>query len=346
MLEKVEFKNFKMLRDATLPLSPFTLIVGPNASGKSTALEAMRRGAVAIYTASAADLNRDRYLSIGASPESRIDVTFYGAKSTPGWYGGTLSPQLTFRGSGIPSQILTRSGDLVRNRPNDPLALTLGGITHYALDARKISEPVLLTPAAMLALDGSGLAVVLDRMRDNFPERFKAINLEIAKWLPDYDEILFETPSDGLRAIAMRPRDNHNRKIKAADLSDGTLIALALLTLAYLPIPPSIITIEEPDRGIHPRLLRRLQDAFYRLSYPESVGESRAPVQVIATTHSPYFLELFKEHPEEIVIAEKQGLTATFTQLSKHPHIDEILEDAPLGDAWYSGILGGVPTES
>src|SRR5438045_9568851 len=38
MIERVEFKNFKALRDATLPLSQFTLIVGANGSGKSTAL--------------------------------------------------------------------------------------------------------------------------------------------------------------------------------------------------------------------------------------------------------------------------------------------------------------------
>lgn len=41
MLKSVQFKNFKVLRDATLPLSRFTLIVGPNGSGKTTALQAI-----------------------------------------------------------------------------------------------------------------------------------------------------------------------------------------------------------------------------------------------------------------------------------------------------------------
>jgi predicted ATPase len=69
-------------------------------------------------------------------------------------------------------------------------------------------------------------------------------------------------------------------------------LALAMLTLAYLPTPPSLIALEEPDHGIHPRLLRDLRDALYRLSYPESCGESRPPVQVIVTSHSPYLLDL------------------------------------------------------
>jgi AAA15 family ATPase/GTPase len=106
-----------------------------------------------------------------------------------------------------------------------------------------------------------------------------------------------------------------------------------------------MVTIEEPDRGIHPRLLRLVQDALYRLCYPEGQGEIRRPVQVLATTHSPYFLDLFKDRPEEIVIAEKHGLEAKFTRLSEQPHIEEVLQGAPLGELWYSGILGGVPSK-
>ena len=42
MIKSVHFENFKVLREATLPLSRFTLIVGPNGSGKSTALFALQ----------------------------------------------------------------------------------------------------------------------------------------------------------------------------------------------------------------------------------------------------------------------------------------------------------------
>jgi predicted ATPase len=118
-----------------------------------------------------------------------------------------------------------------------------------------------------------------------------------------------------------------------------------MLTLAYLPAPPTLVGLEEPDRGIHPRLLREVRDALYRLSYPDQFGESRPPVQVIATTQSPYFLDLFKEHPEEIVIAQKDDLQARFERLVDRPDIDEILADAPLGEVWYSGVLGGVPAK-
>jgi len=120
---------------------------------------------------------------------------------------------------------------------------------------------------------------------------------------------------------------------------------LAVLALAFDPAPPSVICIEEIDRGIHPRLLREVRDALYRLSYPESFGEKRAPVQIVATTHSPYLLDLFKDHPEEVVIAQKEGQTARFERLVDRPDFRELLNEGPLGDIWFSGILGGVPEE-
>jgi predicted ATPase len=120
---------------------------------------------------------------------------------------------------------------------------------------------------------------------------------------------------------------------------------MALLTLAHLPDPPPLIGLEEPDHGIHPRLLRDVKDAIYRLCYPEGCGEKRKPVQVIATTHSPYLLDLFRDHPGEIVIANKVGHEGSFVRLVDIPNYEELIEDAALGEIWYSGILGGVPSE-
>ena len=124
------------------------------------------------------------------------------------------------------------------------------------------------------------------------------------------------------------------------------MIALALLTLAYLPEPPSLVLLEEPDRGLHPRLMRDVKDALYRLAFPEECGEDREPVQVVATTHSPYFLDLFRDNPEQIVVAEKKGNQATFSRLVDRDDLEGLLDgESALGDLWYTGVLGGVPSE-
>ncbi|MBP8155141.1 MAG: hypothetical protein KAX87_07615, partial [Nitrospira sp.] len=83
---------------------------------------------------------------------------------------------------------------------------------------------------------------------------------------------------------------------------------------------------------------------MYSLSHPSSQGLAREPVQVLATSHSPYLLDLYRDHIEEIILTEKHGSAAHFRKLTERRDLGELLEGASLGDLWYTGILGGVPT--
>ncbi len=332
MIESIQFKNFKALRDATLPLEPCTILVGPNGSGKSTVLQALEALSgkqdpqfLQIVTAHLRQ-NRDAKVTVRLNwgpPHEK--VCYFRNWASGKRLAGFESPQ------NVPDQRLFQE--------------MVARIRVFSFDATAIAEAVALRENMELAFNGSGLAGVLDRLRDHTPERFEALNEEIGRWLPEFDRNLFGVVSSNQRAFLLRTRDGHH-EIAAADLSQGTLIALALLTLAYLPNPPSLIGLEEPDRGIHPYLLRHVQDAIYRLTNPESCGETREPVQVIATTHSPYFLDLFKDNPEEIVVANKVGADVQFQRLTDQPHFKDILGDAALGEAWYTGFLGGVPSRS
>jgi predicted ATPase len=247
--------------------------------------------------------------------------------------GGLAGQFFTAPNGPMLQQIKTKLEDFVRR------------IRVFSLDPQKIAAPTAVQSGIELAGDGSGLAAVLDGIRDEAPEQFKVIEAQLSEWLPEFDRILFDRPGQGSKSLALRTRDGQY-KVPASDLSQGTLVALALLTLAYHPIPPSLVALEEPDRGVHPYLLRRVKDTLYRLSHPESCGEKREPIQVIATTHSPYFLDLFRESPEEIVVANKVGLDVQFQRLTEQPHFQDILGEAALGDAWFSGVLGGVPSGS
>ena len=104
--------------------------------------------------------------------------------------------------------------------------------------------------ARPLQSTGSNLAAVLDDIKDNHPERWESLLDEFREWLPEYDHIQFVKPVEGQKALALRTKRG-GHQIPASELSQGTLIALALLTLAYQPNPPSLIGLEEIDRGLH-----------------------------------------------------------------------------------------------
>jgi predicted ATPase len=330
MIESIEFKNFRALRDTTLPLSRFTLIVGPNGSGKSTALQAF----AALRGPGHPHFIQSR--SAGVPKSTPVSLT---AKWKEDGNNYIITVQWTNHVANGPSftgEVQNRLHD--QKRPHTALTRT----RFFALDAAAVAAPVLLQPELELSPNGANLAGVLDRLRDQNPERFEGLNEQLGRWVPEFDKVLFDTQAQGYRKIVLRTRKGGHR-IQADQLSQGTLIALALLTIAWLPEPPSIVCLEEPDHGLHPRLLREVRDALYRLAYPDAAQEKREPVQVVATTHNPYFLDLFREHPEEIVIAEKVGLDATFSRLSERSDLEEILGDASLSEVWYSGVLGGVP---
>ncbi len=332
MIESIHFQNFKALRDTTLPLGRFTLLVGPNGSGKSTAMQGL------IIMQSPGHFVPSRMITACAKSERAMEASVTVHAGDP--HNGVTLKMRWHTTQGQSTDFLPPN----EGRTNAFWTDEVHKACIYSLQAGRIAEVVQLQPEMVLAHDGYGLVVVLDRLRDEHPERFEALNEELGRWIPEFDRVLFETPGTGQRALVLRTREGQH-KIAAADLSSGTLFALAILTLAYLPEPPAVVCLEEPDHGMHPRLLRDVRDAIYRLAYPENFGEKRQPVQVIATTHSPYLLDLFRDHPEEIVIAQKTEDNVLFERLSDREDLDEILQDAHLGDVWYSGVLGGVPTQ-
>jgi predicted ATPase len=327
MFKTVAFDNFKALRSATLPLQPFTLLVGPNGSGKSTALQAIRLAAHQHFYES------DRIRSLNVSPDASTRVVINwdnGAKTYAEFARGNFAR----RHDNLPPGMLPGSLDQL-----------LGNTRFYSFDPAMIARSQTLMPNAVLQPDGGHLAVVLDRLRDSDPERFENLNRDLRDWLPEFDRVLFRTPSEGQREFLLRVAGSKSG-ITASELSHGTVFALTLLTLSNLLDPPPFLGIEEPERGVHPRMLRRVQDALYRLCYPKKYGDARPPVQVLATTHSPFLLDLYRDYPDQIVIAEKRDGEATLTRLTDKVDVGKLLGEAGLGDLWYSGILGGVPPEA
>jgi predicted ATPase len=323
MLKRLSFVNFKALRRASLPLGPLTVLAGPNGSGKSSVFQALRCLA-----------NSPKDLAAIAEEVSDLPTSVTALWTAhPHEYEATLL--WSADGVSVSAQCDGQS--------TDPSVVHqyFSRCRFYALDPDRLAEPSGQT--SELASDGFGLAGLLASFRQLDPDCFAAINRELSSWLPEFSSIELAEVSGDRFAVKLRSA-NRDRSIPARGLSEGVRFTLALLALSRSPHPSSLIGIEEPERGLHPRLFRELRDAFYRLAYPES-GCSSDATQVIATSHSPYFLDEFREHPEEIALADKlPDGSAGFRNLGDHPQLNEILRNgSSLGDLWFSGALGAVP---
>ena len=234
MLDSISFQNFKILRKATLPLAPFTLIVGPNGSGKSTALQALQ---AVEHTAQE---NFEKFVTAGLEVTDETGVGM--ALKWNELYEKVTTVALWNRKRNYPLRHVRQSES--HTVSNHLLNSLLSRIRVYSLDASAIIQSVQLESVAELSPNGRNLVGVMDSLRDKDPERFEALNKELGRWLPEFDHILFETPETGHRAFLLRTRKGHHA-LPARDLSQGTVLALAILTMAYLPDPP----LTNRDRG-------------------------------------------------------------------------------------------------
>ncbi len=328
VIESIAFRNFKALRNTHVALTPFNLVIGPNGSGKTSLMEAMQR----LRTLSKLPLSDE------AS----------GAQQAGG-------PEIEFRFAAPHEGIVARMGcvsdvqcDTLRIEPAaapgwPALCADIGTIRSYVLDHRTMAGASMRADGATLHGDGGNLAAVLFQLRTNAPAAFAALTTDLLRIMPEFRAL--ELTETGDEHVGLALRLTEDGLVPAEGLSQGILCLLGVLALAFDPDPPRVLCIEEPDRGIHPRMLREIRDALYRLSYPEASGSKRRAVQIVTTTHSPYFIDLFREHPEEIVISQKKGRAAVFERLSDRGDLKELLSEGSLGDMWFSGILGGVPEE-
>jgi predicted ATPase len=91
--------------------------------------------------------------------------------------------------------------------------------------------------------------------------------------------------------------DGEDRELPARSLSEGTLRYLALCVLLEDPTVTGLITMEEPENGIHPANVNQIVDLVQELAVdPHMAPGADNPLrQVIVNTHSPAVVSLVSD---------------------------------------------------
>ena len=185
-------------------------------------------------------------------------------------------------------------------------------------------------PQEHLTRTGDNLANVVQYLAEQHPERLERVFETLRRRVPRVELVLAETMPDGRLLLQIKDAP-FQHPVLAKFASDGTLKMLAYLMLLYDPAPPSFIGIEEPENFLHPRLLEDLA---------EECRAASSRTQVLATTHSPFFLNALRPREVRVLWRDDQGYTRS-QRAADLPRISTFVEQgALLGHLWMEGQLG------
>ncbi|WP_445626602.1 methylation-associated defense system AAA family ATPase MAD3 [Nostoc sp. DSM 114167] len=179
-----------------------------------------------------------------------------------------------------------------------------------------------------LRKDGYNLPWLVLNLQQEQPDLFKSWVEHVKMALPNVVTIkAIQREEDYHAYLKLTYWGNH--VVTSSGLSYGTLHILALTILPYLPQPHSLIFLEEPENGIHPRAIEVVLQSL------SSVYDS----QVWVSTHSPVVLA-YTELESVIVMRSSKENGAEAIPGNKHPRLQDWQGSIDLGSLFAAGVLG------
>lgn len=202
------------------------------------------------------------------------------------------------------------------------------GVYRIALNAEAMRLPAPAGSPTQLLSDGSNLPWAVHALWESDPQRLADWTAHVRTALPDLRSIgTVEKPEDRSRYLQLTY--DSGLSAPAWLLSDGTLRLLALTLLAYLPRNPSVLLIEEPENGIHPKAVEVVVQSL------QSVYDS----QVWCATHSPLVVSLV-EPRDLLCFGKAPSGSVDIVSGDAHPALREWKTALHLGDLFAAGVLG------
>jgi predicted ATPase len=364
-LKRITVKGFRSLRDVTLTdIGPVTVLIGPNGSGKSNLLGAVQMlrvlasGSLQLFVGRNGGASFLMHYGPRRTPVIEYAVEIEGDQGSNryearlGWAAGEslifLEEKVGHRRSSADEWKWVSLGAGHREtRLNEAAHDTTVRTTQWLLQRlnffhfhdtsldSELRRHARRNDERYLHSMGSNLAAFLLRLRNAADPKEQAAYHRIEGMLRQIAPFIRKLEPTEISGDAVRLDwiDDLGERFGVANLSDGTLRALALFTALGQPVEelPPFCEVDEPELGLHPAAL----DLFCEL-----VRSASAHCQILLATQSPALLDHFDAH--EVVVADRVDHATAFRRLDAK-ELAGWLEEYTLSDLYDMNVLGGRP---
>jgi predicted ATPase len=367
MLNKISLEGYKSIRQChELKLEKLNVLIGANGSGKSNFLSFFKLLNFAMMGALQEFIGRnggrDSLLHLRAKVTSHItaelDMTSeLGSNSyrmrlsdaAPDTLmfteesilfcpmGATTLPNRTFLSVGKESALLSPA--LATNPTAQFFRGTLPNSRFYHFHDTSDQSPMrsrndLRGPPHLLP-DGRNVAAHLWFLRLKQPGCYRRVVETVRLVFPSFREFVLEPDNGGGNFVMLRWKAAGSAEYDFGphQISDGTLrfIALAALLLQPQDWLPPLITIDEPELGLHPYAIKILASLLQ---------DAANFTQIIVATQSASLVDLME--PEQVIVADMVDGATQFERQSREK-LKEWLDEYTLSELWEKNFIGGRP---
>lgn len=180
-------------------------------------------------------------------------------------------------------------------------------------------------------MSGRGLAAVIAEMKLTDSKALDAIVTDLQTIVPQLialrvhtvDHVTEHNQTEGRMELLVDFEGAPG--IPAHAVSEGTLIAIGLMTILHMEQRPKLILLDDIDQSLHPKAQWELIRLLRRFI------EQDDELQIVATTHSPYLVDELE--PEEVIVTalDDEGVSHC-RRLSDHPDAARLREVLSTGE--------------
>jgi predicted ATPase len=203
---------------------------------------------------------------------------------------------------------------------------------HDTSENAPVKKNVAINDNEFLRADAANLAAFLYRLKIESPKHYQRIIKNIQLIVPMFRDFNLRPNPLNPQTIQLEWFDNNSDfPFTAADLSDGSLRFICIVTMLLQPNRPDLILLDEPELGLHPMAFRILAGLLKKVANFS---------QIIISTQSEKLVSEFQA--DDIIIVEHNGENSTFTRL-ENEDFSNWMKEYTLGELWEQNILGGRP---